>query len=118
MPAATMWRQASLPDVEGGILAARKKCGEVWIVWVFQRALVCVRLLLPGWEARLYGRQGCLPLLHRVNFQPHHADADPALGIGRMFGQITARDGGDELFAESVRHALDIRQPGGAQPGG
>jgi len=61
MPAATTWRQASLPDVEGGIFAARKWCELGWIVAKFQRALVCVAFFSPGWEARLYGRQGCPP---------------------------------------------------------
>ena len=49
-----------LPDVEGGIPAARKKRPQSCGSRILQRAAVCGRLVPPGWEARLYVRQGCL----------------------------------------------------------
>ena len=55
---------------------------------------------------------------HRINFQPHHADVDFAFCVGRMFGDVTLRDGGDEFLAQIFRHALDIRQPRRPQPRG
>jgi hypothetical protein len=47
------WRQASLPDVEGGISAARKRrcnAGD-------DRKFLVRRNSPPGWKPRLYGRQ-------------------------------------------------------------
>ena len=36
--------------------------------------------------------------------------------IRRMFGDVTLRDGGDEFLAQIFRHALDVGDPGRAQP--
>jgi len=46
---ARRWRQASLPDVEGGIFAARNRRGLGWIVGEFQRARVGASFCPPGW---------------------------------------------------------------------
>ena len=43
---------------------------------------------------------------------------DLPVRIRRMFGDVTSGDGGDEFLAQILRHALDIRQPRRAQPGG
>ncbi len=56
------WRRASLPDVEGGNLAARKRRGGCCGVREYQRSLASAGFLPPGWEPRLHGRQACLPL--------------------------------------------------------
>ena len=37
---------------------------------------------------------------------------------GGCLATITVRDGGDEFLAQIFRHALDVRQPRRAQPGG
>ena len=53
-----------LPDVEGGIPAARLEHGLLYVPRQFRGGSACGRSLSPGWEARLYVRQGCLTLRH------------------------------------------------------
>jgi len=53
-----------------------------------------------------------------VNFQPDHADMDPAGGIQNMPCEIAFHNGGDQFFALRFRDALCVRQPGGAKPAG
>ena len=48
--------------MEGGILPPGKGAGVRAALGIFRRTWSCVRFFPPGWEARLYGRQGCLPL--------------------------------------------------------
>jgi len=56
----TLWRQASVPAVEGGLSAARTRheksqgAPSLRFIWTGERRIP------PGWEARFYRRLGCL----------------------------------------------------------
>src|SRR5579862_2559870 len=55
---------------------------------------------------------------YRIDFQSHHTDMDFPFRVRPMPGGVTFGDGGNEFLTQSFRHTLDVRQPGGAQPGG
>ena len=61
MPAATV-ESGILPDVEGGILPPGSKHGLAKAFSSFAKRSVVCTVFSAGLEARLYGRQGCLPL--------------------------------------------------------
>jgi hypothetical protein len=56
-----LWRQAYLPAVESGILPPGKNARRFDGVRFVPAPAPGASPFPPGWEARLYGRQGCLP---------------------------------------------------------
>src|ERR1019366_6160771 len=55
-----MWRQASLPDVEGGIPAARKKTYERSTSFKITATVVFRRFVPPGWKpGSTAGKDAC-----------------------------------------------------------
>ena len=67
-----LWRQASLPDVEGGILAARNCGGESSGSRMFKH-LGLPWFFPPGWEARHYGSLGWPPPRGGSNWRRRHS---------------------------------------------